>query len=60
MSKNSAKNFYDFIDEYNAIMQVEVCETKEALTLLRKINKLMAEEQLMQEQAAQSAYDNEM
>lgn len=60
MSKNSAKNFYDFIDEYNAIMQVEVHETKEALTLLRKINKLMAEEQLMQEQAAQSAYDNEM
>ena len=60
MSKNSAKNFYDFIDEYNAIMQVEVCETEEALALLRKINKLMAEEQLMQEQAAQSAYDNEM
>lgn len=60
MSKNSAKNFYDFIDEYNAIMQVEVHETEEALTLLRKINKLMAEEQLMQEQAAQSAYDNEM
>ena len=60
MSKDTEINdFNSFAKVYGAMMQVEVCPTKEALALLEEDLMLAQEEELLK-QAEAMAYYNEM